>query len=180
MKRLLITALLLAVLTALPISGFGQELKEKSLLIAGINYDEGISADVGWGGTLTDNVAGGRLYGFGRFKFGETALDTPDSLNNFANAALEIAVIWPAGKLYYGLLLNPLKVDWLNIHQADWNTYLANAFGGVLGGNFNDRVGIALDVKYNFDYTESLFQDGLSWGLHAHIKLGSEPQTAGL
>lgn len=173
MRRFLWTTLLLAILTALPIKA--QEPASRDIYFGGLIYDDGLSLQSGYGGPVIQNViAGGDLYTWFVLEMGLSPdVGGRDSLFKAGAGGLEASLLFGDQAFFYGLLVNALKLDWLNIQNGgspDWSSYLSNMVGVQVGGNIKNRIGWSARVNYSFDYEKSLFPDGPAAGIYLFLR----------
>lgn len=167
MKKVISILFAVMLLTALPISGFSQEAP-KDYFYGGLSHNDSWQLEGGYGGPIAGEVlAGGDLY-----LFFTMALGLPDSTEalerTVGSGGFKAALFWGSPKLYGGLVLSTANLDILAIQQGgvapdDWNTYITSALGASAGGKFGkSRFGWNVELDYDFDFNESLYNDGLT------------------
>jgi len=175
MKRLIISTLLAVLLTALPFNlGFGQDIPDvtKSLFFAGYKHEGTGTPIYGGGGT----ILGSNFWVFGytapsndTAEAGEPAVSTP--------LGLEIAYLQPVKPwLRVGLTLSPsTTIDWANIQNAGWKTYITSTSGALAAANFGVAgidLGLAGWVKYKSQLASgTAFKDRWIWAVVGYYRI---------
>ena len=177
MKRIVISMLLALLLTGMCFSlGQAQDAPEapKDIFFGGVAYDDGFSLQGGYGGPVFPNViAGGDLYAWFVLEMGLSPTTGDDSLFNAGSGGFEASLLFGDEKFFYGLILNAVKLDWVNIQNAatpDWSSYLSNLIGAQAGGSISGPLGWSARLDYSFDYTKSLFPDGPAFGAYLYLR----------
>ena len=180
MRRILIYVVMAFVfLMTLPFFGLAQDgapppEAPKDIYFGGLAYDDGLSLQGGYGGPIVQNVLDGNLYAWFVVSMGlDPDVSGDDSLYKAGSGGLEASLLWGSEQLFYGLTLNAIKLDWLNIQNGgapDWSSYLSNMIGGQVGGRIKNRLGWSAALDYSFDYTKSFFPDGPAFRVHLFLR----------
>ena len=168
MIRMFPLLIVLMLLMALAFSfGFGQEAP-KDYFYGGLTHNDGLSFEGGYGGQIASNV----IKGANMFLFFNMSVGLPEDgqpvQKTVGSGGFKAALFWGSPKLYGGLVLSTANLDILAIQQSgvapdDWNTYITSALGASIGGKFGQsRFGWNIEGDYDFDFNQSLYNDGLT------------------